>query len=102
LTEELITDLSKVGALRVISRTSAMHFKGTTKRLPEIAEELKVRYVLEGSVRRAGNSLRITAQLIEAATDDHLWAEKYSGRSTMFSTCRRRFRAPSWRRCRFG
>jgi len=79
LTEELIADLSKVQALRVISRTSAMHFKGTTKALPEIAQELKVSYVLEGSVRRAGNSLRITAQLIEAATDTHLWAEKYTG-----------------------
>jgi serine/threonine protein kinase/tetratricopeptide (TPR) repeat protein len=79
LTEELIADLSKVRALRVISRTSAMHFKGTTKQLPEIARELNVRYVLEGSVRRAGNSLRITAQLIDGATDAHLWAEKYSG-----------------------
>jgi TolB-like protein len=79
LTEELIADLSKVRALRVISRTSAMHFKGTTKQLPEIARELNVRYVLEGSVRRAGNSLRITAQLIDATTDAHVWAEKYAG-----------------------
>ena len=63
----------------MISRTSAMHFKGTTKQLPDIARELNVRYVLEGSVRRAGNGLRITAQLIEAATDVHLWAEKYAG-----------------------
>jgi serine/threonine protein kinase len=79
LTEELIADLSKVRALRVISRTSAMAFKGTSKKVPEIAEELNVRYVLEGSVRRAANSVRITAQLIDAATDAHLWAEKYSG-----------------------
>ena len=79
LTEELIADLSKVRALRVISRTSAMHFKGTTRSLPEISRELNVRYVLEGSVRRAGNSLRITAQLIDAGTDTHLWAEKYVG-----------------------
>jgi serine/threonine protein kinase/tetratricopeptide (TPR) repeat protein len=79
LTEELIADLSKVRALRVISRTSAMHYKGTTEPLPEIARELNVRYVLEGSVRRAANSLRITAQLIDAMTDAHLWAEKYSG-----------------------
>ena len=79
LTEEIIADLSKVTAFRVISRTSAMHFKGTTKPLPEIAQMVKVRFVLEGSVRRAGNSLRITAQLIEAATDTHLWAEKYNG-----------------------
>jgi len=79
LTEELIADLSKVRALRVISRTSAMQFKGTTKGVPAIARELNVRYVLEGSVRRAGNRLRITAQLIDAETDAHLWAEKYGG-----------------------
>jgi len=79
LTEELIADLSKVRELRVISRTSAMQFKGTTKGIPAIAQELNVRHVLEGSVRRAGDNLRITAQLIEAATDTHLWAEKYNG-----------------------
>ncbi len=79
LTEELIADLSKVRKLRVISRTSAMLFKGSKKDVPTIARELNVRYVLEGSVRRAGNSLRITAQLIDAANDAHLWAEKYGG-----------------------
>ncbi len=79
LTEELIADLSKVCALRVISRTSAMLLKGSKKDIPTIARELNVRYVLEGSVRRAGNSLRITAQLIDAANDAHLWAEKYGG-----------------------
>jgi TolB-like protein/Tfp pilus assembly protein PilF len=79
LTEELIADLSKVRALRVISRTSAMLLKGSQKDVPTIARDLNVRYVLEGSVRRAGNNLRITAQLIEAATDAHLWAEKYTG-----------------------
>ena len=79
LTEELIADLSKVRALRVISRTSAMLLKGSKKDVPTIARDLNVRYVLEGSVRQAGNSLRITAQLIEAATDVHLWAEKYAG-----------------------
>ena len=79
LTEELIADLSKVRALRVISRTSAMLLKGAKKDVPTIARDLNVRYVLEGSVRRAGNNLRITAQLIEAATDAHLWAEKYTG-----------------------
>jgi TolB-like protein/Flp pilus assembly protein TadD len=79
MTEELITDLSKVRSLRVISRTSAMLLKGSQKDVPTIARELNVRYVLEGSVRRAGNSLRITAQLIEAAADAHLWAEKYTG-----------------------
>ena len=79
LTEEVIADLSKVRALHVISRTSAMLLKGSQKDMPTIARELNVRYVLEGSVRWAGNSLRITAQLIEAATDAHLWAEKYTG-----------------------
>jgi eukaryotic-like serine/threonine-protein kinase len=79
LTEEVISDLSNVRALRVISRGSAMTFKGTRKKAPDIARELDVQYVLEGSVRKAGLSLRITAQLIDAAQDTHLWAEKYSG-----------------------
>ena len=56
-----------------------MLFRGRRRALPAIAQELNVRHVLEGSVRRAGNSLRITAQLIDAATDAHLWAEKYTG-----------------------
>jgi len=79
LTEELITDLSRVRALRVISRTSSLQHKGSTKSAREIGRELGVRYVLTGSVRRAGNALRIAAQLIDAQTDAQLWAEKYSG-----------------------
>jgi TolB-like protein len=79
LTEEIISDLAKLRALRVISRTSAMQLKGTDKDVRTIGRELGVGYVLEGGVRRAGNSLRITAQLIDTATDSHLWAEKYSG-----------------------
>lgn len=79
LTEEIIADLSKIGALRVISRTTAMHYKGSDKNIKAIAGELGVSHVLEGSVRKAGDKLRITAQLIEAATDRHLWAEKFSG-----------------------
>ena len=79
LTEELISDLSKVKALRVTSRNSAIAAKGRTKNVREIAQLLKVRYVLEGSVRRAGRDLRITAQLIDGTTDTHLWAEKYAG-----------------------
>jgi len=79
LTEELIADLSRLRTLRVISRTSAYSLRGSGKDVPTIAKELNVRYVLEGSVRRAGAGLRITAQLIDASTDTHLWAEKYSG-----------------------
>ena len=80
LTEELIAELSGVRQLRVISRTSAMQFRGTTKGVPTIARELDVRYALEGSVRRAGESVKITAQLIDASTDSHLWADRYTGR----------------------
>ena len=79
LTDELTADLSKLRALRVISRTSSMALKDTTKDVKTIARELGVRYILEGSVRRAGRRLRITAQLIDASTDDHLWADKYDG-----------------------
>ena len=79
LTEELITDLSGVKALRVISRNSSMQRKGSRKALRDIGQELGVRYLLTGSVRKAGNALRITAQLVEAQTDAPLWAEKYSG-----------------------
>src|SRR5262249_22724447 len=75
--EELITDLAQIGSLRVISRTSVMAYKGTKKTLPEIGRELKVDGVLEGSVARVGNRVRITAQLIEARTDRHLWAKSY-------------------------
>ena len=79
LTEELITDLSGVQALRVTSRNSSMQFKATTKTPREIGRALDVRYLLTGSVRKAGSALRITAQLIDAEADAPLWAEKYSG-----------------------
>lgn len=79
LTEELIADLAKVNALSVISRTSSMQLKGTTKDLRTIGRDLGVQYVLEGSVRKAGNSLRITAQLVDVATDAPLWSDKYAG-----------------------
>jgi len=79
LTEELITRLSKILSLRVISRTSAFMFKKTPKSVKDIAQELKVGYVLEGSVRKAGNKLRIAAQLIDGTTDAHLWADHYDG-----------------------
>ena len=75
--EALTTAVSKIGALRVISRTSAMHYKGSDKALPEIAAELNVDAVVEGSVLQSGDHVRVTAQLIQAATDAHLWAESY-------------------------
>ena len=79
MTEELITDLAQISALRVISRTSAMHYKGTTKTLPQVARELNADAVLEGSVQRSGDKVRIRVQLIYAASDQHLWAESYEG-----------------------
>jgi serine/threonine-protein kinase len=79
LTEEIISDLAGIRSLRVTSRTSAMQLKGTAKDLRTIGRELGVRYVLEGSVRRAGDSLRITARLVDAATDAQLWSGKYGG-----------------------
>jgi serine/threonine-protein kinase len=77
MTDELITNLSKISSLRVISRTSVMQYKGAKKPLREIAQALGVDGVIEGSVFRAGSRVRITAQLIHAATDRHLWAESY-------------------------
>ena len=77
LTEALITTLAKIGALRVVSRTTAMQYKGVRKPLPEIARELGVDAVVEGTVQRSGERLRISAQLLHAPTDTHLWAETY-------------------------
>lgn len=77
ITEDILTQLSKLKDLRVISRTSVMQYKNTEKTIPEIAEELGVSYILEGSIRKYGDDVRITAQLINAATDEHLWAENY-------------------------
>jgi adenylate cyclase len=77
ISEDIITDLSKVSALAVVSRNTAFTFKGKNVDLPQVARQLKVNYVLEGSVRRAGGRVRITAQLIEASSDNHLWAERY-------------------------
>jgi TolB-like protein len=77
MTDELTTELAQIGGLRVISRTSAMQYKATKKSLPQIARELNVDAVVEGSVVRSGDHVRITAQLVDAATDQHLWAASY-------------------------
>ena len=77
MTEALILELSRIRPLRVISRTSAMHYKTTTKRAPQIAGELGVDALVEGSVQREGNRVRVTVQLIHAPTDAHLWANSY-------------------------
>ncbi len=79
LTEEITTDLSQLHGVRVISRTSARRLKGADNDVWSIARELCVRYVLQGAVRKAGDALRITVQLIDAEFDAHVWAEKYSG-----------------------
>lgn len=79
MTDELIADLGQISALRVISRTSVMGYKHTRKPLPQIARELNVDAVVEGTVLRSGEQVRITAQLIEGATDKHLWSQSYQG-----------------------
>ena len=79
MTDELITDLAQISALRVISRTSVMVYKGARKPLPQIARELNVDAVVEGTVLRSGDQVRITAQLIEASSDKHLWSRSYEG-----------------------
>ena len=80
MTDELITDLAKIGSLRVISRTSSMRYKRTQKPLAEIARELNVDAVVEGTVMRSGETVRITAQLIHTPSDRHLWADAYERR----------------------
>src|ERR1700722_6428721 len=77
ITEDIITDLSKVSALAVVSRNSAFMYKGKHVDVPKLARELKVGHVLEGSVRKAGGRVRITAQLVDGLNNDHVWAERY-------------------------
>ena len=79
ITEDLITDLSKISGLFVIARNSTFSYKGQQVKIRQVAEELGVRYVLEGSVRRVGDRVRINAQLIDATTGGHLWADRYDG-----------------------
>jgi len=77
MTDALITDLAQIGALRVISRTSVMRYKGVRKPLPEIARELGVDGIVEGTVTRSAGRIRVTSQLIFASSDQHLWAQSY-------------------------
>ena len=77
ISEEVLNLLAKIPELRVISRTSAFQYRDTDKEMPQIAEELRVAHILEGSVRKAGNTIRITAQLVHAPTDAHVWSETW-------------------------
>jgi TolB-like protein/class 3 adenylate cyclase len=81
MTDDIITDLSKISGLMVISSSSTFTYKGKEIKIPVIAKELGVKYVLEGSIRRAGNDVRINAQLIDAATDHHVWADRFDGKN---------------------
>jgi TolB-like protein len=77
ISEDIITDLSKVSGLHVIARNSSFVYKGAAVSIPQVAEELGVRYVLEGSVRKAGNRVRVTAQLIDSTNGGHIWADRF-------------------------
>jgi adenylate cyclase len=79
LTEEIITALSKISEMFVIARNSSFIYKGKSVKIQQVSRDLGVQYVLEGGVRKAGSRLRITAQLIDATTGNHLWAERYDG-----------------------
>lgn len=81
--DDLLTQLAKISDLKVISRTSVMKYKGTQMTIPEIAAELNVSTILEGGIQRAGNRIRVNAQLIDVATDEHLWAESFDREMTM-------------------
>ena len=82
MTEDLITDLSKLSDLFVIARNTMFTYKGKVVKVHQVAEDLGVRYVLEGSVRRSGDQIRVNAQLIDAITGGHIWAERYDGIAT--------------------
>ena len=98
LAEELIDLLAKVPDLHVPARTSSFYFKGKNEKLTTIGKELNVAHVLEGSVRKAGNRLRITAQLIRTDNGFHLWSETYDRERKTSSRCRMRSRRQSFRR----
>ncbi|MFY9957930.1 MAG: hypothetical protein WAK54_33180 [Bradyrhizobium sp.] len=88
MVEDITTALSRTGWLFVIVRNSSFTYKGRAVNIKQVGRELGVRYLLEGSVRRAGGRVRITGQLIEAATGGHVWADRFEAHSTMFSSCR--------------
>ena len=88
MVEEIITGLSRIKWLFVIARNSSFVYKGKAVDVRQVGRELGVRYVLEGAVRKAGDRVRITAQLLEAETGAHLWADRYEGSWRTFSTCR--------------
>jgi TolB-like protein/DNA-binding winged helix-turn-helix (wHTH) protein len=81
--DELLAAIAKVGSMNVISRTSVMEYRDTTKKIPQIAQELGVEYILEGGIQRSGNQVRINMQLIDAASDEHQWAEIYDRELTV-------------------
>ena len=99
MAEELLNALTKVEGLRVTSRTSSFQFKGRNEDIRGIAEKLNVDCALEGSVRKAGNRLRITAQLIKASNGYHLWSDRFDRDMEDISPSRTRLRRRSWRRC---
>ena len=88
ITESLTTDLSRISGAFVIARHTAFTYKGKAVDLKQIGCELNVRYVLEGSVQRGGNRLRVNVQLIDAETGNHLWAERFEKAVTDYSICR--------------
>ena len=100
MTEELISKLSRLHDLTVIARTSIMQYKETGKSIAEIGRELRVGTILEGSVRKAGDRLRITAQLVDVASQAHLWSQDYDRTSTTCSRSRATSRSMSPRLCR--
>jgi TolB-like protein len=95
MVEEIITALSRIRWLFVIARNSSFTYKGQAVDVKQVGRELGVRYVLEGSVRKAGQRVRITAQLIDALTGTHLWADHSTARSKMSSIFRTRWRSAS-------
>ena len=92
ITEDIITDLSRFRSLFVIAHNSSFAFRSKSIKVQDIARELGVAYVVEGSVRRAADRVRITAQLVDADTGNHLWAERYDGTCTTSLSCRTRSR----------